>query len=262
MDNYYTITDNFSIDLLFISKEVSVLIRNEEVNEEILVKAPVVKEILTNQEVLIGYQLLKMDISQLNKDTELKIKSSWEWLQTILFRLGQFKTYSTIALHIRNFLEYIFISSVSFDHFQLKIGNININEQIWDYLFYIIKLIYGEKSNKPLDLSGMSEGARKFYLAQLENEKIISRIRQTGRRVNSKGEEIKKEEKGDEISKILLNITYSFPSFTFDYLLNQTMAQILWLQSYAAGAMSYEVNAKAFAAGNFKKGQTLKPFIN
>ena len=76
MDNYYTITDNFSIDLLFISKEVSVLIRNEEVNEEILVKAPVVKEILTNQEVLIGYQLLKMDISQLNKDTELKIKSS------------------------------------------------------------------------------------------------------------------------------------------------------------------------------------------
>ena len=35
-----------------------------------------VKEILTNQEVLIGYQLLKMDISQLNKDTGLKIKSS------------------------------------------------------------------------------------------------------------------------------------------------------------------------------------------
>ena len=77
MDNYYTITDNFSIDLLFISKEVSVLIRNEEVNkEEIIVKAPTVKEILTNQEVLIGYQLLKMDISQLNKDTGLKIKSS------------------------------------------------------------------------------------------------------------------------------------------------------------------------------------------
>jgi hypothetical protein len=39
------------------------------------------------------------------------------------------------------------------------------------------------------------------------------------------------------------------------------MAQILWLQKYAAGAVSYEVNAQAFAAGNVKKGKKLDFFI-
>jgi hypothetical protein len=39
------------------------------------------------------------------------------------------------------------------------------------------------------------------------------------------------------------------------------MAQIQWLQKYAAGAVSYEVNAKAFAAGNVKKGKKLDFFI-
>jgi hypothetical protein len=46
-----------------------------------------------------------------------------------------------------------------------------------------------------------------------------------------------------------------------DYLINQTMAQIQWLQKQAAGAVSYEVNAQAFAAGNMKKGKKLEFFI-
>jgi hypothetical protein len=58
-----------------------------------------------------------------------------------------------------------------------------------------------------------------------------------------------------------LAITYAFPSITIDYLLDQTMAQIQWLQKYAAGAVSYEVNAKAYAAGNVKKGKKLDFFI-
>jgi hypothetical protein len=61
--------------------------------------------------------------------------------------------------------------------------------------------------------------------------------------------------------KSLLTIVYAFPSMTIDFLLNQTMAQIQWLQKYAAGSMSYEVNAKAFAAGNMKKGSKLDFFI-
>jgi hypothetical protein len=63
------------------------------------------------------------------------------------------------------------------------------------------------------------------------------------------------------MAKILLSITYAFPSMTIDYLVDQTMAQIQWLQKHAAGAMSYEVNAQAFAAGNMKKGKKLDFFI-
>lgn len=65
----------------------------------------------------------------------------------------------------------------------------------------------------------------------------------------------------DALIKAFLSITYAFPSLTMDYLCNQTMAQIQWLQKYAAGAVSYEVNAQAMAAGNMKKGKKLDFFI-
>lgn len=69
------------------------------------------------------------------------------------------------------------------------------------------------------------------------------------------------EKNKDGLLKTFLFIEYKFPSYTHEYLLNQTMAQIQWLQKYAAGAVSYEVNAEVFAAGNMKKGSKLDFFI-
>ena len=100
---------------------------------------------------------------------------------------------------------------------------------------------------KPIIFS--SEEARKIYLAQKANEEKIRKIR------------AQKQGQGDELMKSLLSITYKFPSLSFDYLFNQTMAQIQWLQKHAAGAVSYEVNAQAYAAGNVKKGKKLDFFI-
>jgi hypothetical protein len=56
-------------------------------------------------------------------------------------------------------------------------------------------------------------------------------------------------------------ITYSFPSFTIDYLYDQTMAQIHWLRELAAGEVSYRLQSQAAAAGNIKKGNKLNFFI-
>lgn len=86
-------------------------------------------------------------------------------------------------------------------------------------------------------------------MAQQENEEKIRRIKSQGNQGT------------DDLMKAFLAITYAFPSLTIDYLFDQTMAQIQWLQKYAAGAVSYEVNAKAFAAGNMKKGKKLDFFI-
>ncbi len=86
-------------------------------------------------------------------------------------------------------------------------------------------------------------------MAQREQEEKIAKLKQS-----RNGDK-------DGLAKILLSITYAFPSITIDYLCNQTMAQIQWLQKYAAGAMSYEVNAQAMAAGNMKKGKKLEFFI-
>lgn len=86
-------------------------------------------------------------------------------------------------------------------------------------------------------------------MAQREQEEKIAKLKQS-----RNGDK-------DGLAKILLSITYAFPSITIDYLCNQTMAQIQWLQKYAAGAVSYEVNAQAMAAGNMKKGKKLDFFI-
>lgn len=94
-----------------------------------------------------------------------------------------------------------------------------------------------------------SEEARKLYLAQQEQEEKI-------RKIKSRGNQDK-----EGLMKAFLAITYAFPSLNFDYLFDQTMAQIQWLQKYAAGAVSYEANVKAFAAGNVKKGKKLDFFI-
>ena len=86
-------------------------------------------------------------------------------------------------------------------------------------------------------------------MAQRDQEEKIAKLKQS-----RNGDK-------DGLAKILLSITYAFPSITIDYLCNQTMAQIQWLQKYAAGAVSYEVNAQALAAGNMKKGKKLDFFI-
>jgi hypothetical protein len=83
----------------------------------------------------------------------------------------------------------------------------------------------------------------------MEQEEKIARIKRQGRQDK------------EALGKLFLSIIYAFPSLTFDYLINQTMAQIQWLQKYAAGAMTYEVNAQALAAGNMKKGKKLDFFI-
>jgi hypothetical protein len=57
---------------------------------------------------------------------------------------------------------------------------------------------------------------RAFYLKQQELEEKIKKIKDDNK------------ENGDKegLLKSMLSITYSFPSLTFDYLFNQTMAQI------------------------------------
>ena len=110
----------------------------------------------------------------------------------------------------------------------------------------MLRLSCGEKVEKPRIFS--SEDERQFYLAQKKTEERIKQI--------------KSQKPGDSESllKSFLTIQYVF-NLSFDYLAEQTLAQIQWLQGYAAGAVSYEVNAQAFAAGNMKKGKKLDFFI-
>ena len=236
--------NNFSISKLFMGKDITVYADNNP----FIVKVHSIKEFYENPDLNSVYHLWTSPLSIIQKLYFTEVKDSFDAMTTMIFEYGQYGKYRDIANKMREVLP-LFLPQVNIDMTQkeIKVNGITMTSEIWEYILYILKLSCGEKVNQPLSFD--SEEARKFYMAQREQEEKIAKLKQS-----HNGDK-------DGLAKILLSITYAFPSITIDYLCNQTMAQIQWLQKYAAGAVSYEVNAQALAAGNMKKGTKLDFFI-
>ena len=238
------ILDNYSITRLFISKDINIYCDNHI----ILLRVPTIKDFYTNLDLNSIYHMWTSSLEDLQKLFFTPITDSFNALQTMVFEYGQYDRYRTIANKMREVLMWL-IPEINIDMKQknFSVNGLIITSEIWDYILYILKLICGEKVTQPLSFD--SEEARKFFMAQKEKEEKIKRLKE------------QKNTDKEVLIKSFLSITYAFPSLTIDYLCNQTMAQIQWLQKYAAGAVSYEVNAQAMAAGNMKKGKKLEFFI-
>lgn len=239
------LNSDFSISKLFFSKDINI----SADGDNIVLHLKTIREIFTDLEWGRFYSIIsqKADESKKNIYTLLKISDSFALLRMILFTLGQYEQFRKFYDIFMYGLNEMF-SKVEIDNAAqtIKIDDVIMTAEIWDYIVYILKLSYGEDIKPPMKFD--SEEARQFFLAQQQYEKRIKEIRSQGG-------------KDDNFMKVLLVITYAFPSLTIDYLSNQTMAQIHWLQKLASGAVSYEVNAKAFAAGNVKKDSRLEFFI-
>lgn len=243
------ISSNYSITNLFVTKNIKVSI--DKVYAFTLV-AKSVGDILQNDEWNSVYHLLTLDILEWKEmlHNQVEYDEQLYYIQTMTFQLGAYKQYAKIVNAINKHLQEI-LPGLIIDNSEKvwKIDNLTITPEIWNYVVYLLKLIYGEKVQKPRIFSTQEEKA--FYLKQLEMENRIKKIKQKD--ANNKD--------ADGLMKNILAITYSFPSITIDYLFDQTMAQIHWLAKYAAQEVSYSVNAQAFAAGNMKKGKKLEFFI-
>lgn len=242
------LTDNFSISRLFMQKEVSVFLDKKLITTIHLKTA---RDFVCNSQWNGIYQLWT-DLDEWHRIfPNLQLDSIIEYLELLKFELGKYKQYSQFVDDMDQCFNETF-DFIDFD-FQLQkfiLNGVIITPEIWDYCVYLLKLSQGEKVTKPRTFN--SEEERAFYMQQLEYEKRIQQIKQKG---NSAG--------GDKegLIKTCLYIVYAFPSLTLDYLFNQTMAQIYWLQKMAAESVSYSFNEKAFAAGNVKNGKKLDFFI-
>ena len=240
-----TISDNYNLFNLFLTKRVKIRVDNKNQFE---INLPSIRDLSLNEAVNATFHIMSMTEKEVRKSIPVDIvKDSFDFAHLLLFNLGKYREYSETTDLLRNGLLF-FIPNVVLDYKtkQLIVDDITITKEIWEYILYLLKLSYGEKAEKPRTFG--SEDERKFYLAQKEMDERIKNI--------------KSQKKGDSegLLKAFLSIQYKF-NLSFDYLAEQTMAQIHWLQEYAAGAVSYEVNAQAFAAGNVKKGKKLDFFI-
>ena len=236
------IRDDFNLFKLFLEKNINIHVDGSVFK----IKVPTIKNLYLNNTINATYHLITLGDSERKKLIQ-NVESSFEFVSTIVFQLGIYKEYSTLAQTIVGGLKELLPGiEIDYTNKQFTIEDLIITDEIWEYILYIIKLSCGEKVEKPRTFN--SEEERQFYLAQ---KKMDERIRK-----------IKSQKPGDSegLIKSFLTIQYKF-NLSFDYLAEQTMAQIQWLQKYAAGAVSYEVNAQAFAAGNMKKGKKLDFFI-
>ena len=240
---------DFNITKLFLTKTLTIYPVENNNQLYFHLKLKVMKDFYENHDWNLFYQLFILKPERIKENFKAIIQdgSDFQYILLLLCNLGRYEQFSFLYTILRNNLESLFPEiEIDIEHSLIKVNNITMTDEIWEYVVYLLKLSYGEKVEKPLVFS--SEEARKFFLAQKEAEEKIKKLRQ---------------QSGDSegLIKMMLTITYKFPSLTIDYLFNQTMAQIQWLQRMAAGAVSYEVNAQAFAAGNVKKGKKLDFFI-
>lgn len=242
------LTDNYSISRLFIQKNVSIFYDKKLL---LILNFKTVREFFNDQDWNGVYHILTLDKDGwLEMFPKMNLTEPFDYVNLMLFNLGQYKQYSKLVDSMTKYLQEI-INDLEIDFVTktLKVHGVSITSEIWDYVVYLLKLNQGEKVTQPRTFQSPEE--RAFYLKQMEYERKIKKIRQNDS--NNKDQE--------GLIKTCLYIIYSFPSLTLDYLFDQTMAQIYWLQKMAAGSISYSFNEKAFAAGNVKKGKKLDFFI-
>lgn len=244
------ITDNFSITKLFVDKNITITINKETQQEKkIILKAPTIKDLQLNDCILSASYMWGLSAAKIEELFKIKVDNNLSFVELIFFN-GYFKEIQFFYSTFVNALNFLFSSVVYKKDIGLFIQDVQIDSEIWDYLVFIIKLSCGEKIEKPRDLSSISPAEKKWIEAQKKMQERIDSIKSKARQVDK-----------DVIIKMLLSITYAFPALNFDYLFDQTMAQIKWLQKYAAESVSYNVNSMAYAAGNVKKNSKLDFFI-
>jgi len=241
------INSNYSILNLFIkdNKEVKIFIGNQV----IILYLKSLKNFFSNEEWATCYTIICRDEYRKKLlPTQFQSEDSLTEIKNLIFEFGMYAQYTKIVSLLREQLSTL-IHNLFFDFKKKELiaNDVIITSDIWNYIINILKLSCGEKEEKTPVFE--NEAARQLYLAQKEFEKQVNKIK------NKNGGDT------EQILKILLTISYQIPALTFDYLFNQTMAQIHWLYTYAAQSVSYDVTKMAYASGNLKKGQTPNFFI-
>lgn len=170
----------------------------------------------------------------------LNLETSFEVLQNLTTNplFTNTKEFSIIHMTLVHFCQ-TYIEEFKIEERRLYIKDTPLNAELWDTIVNLIRRGSGSKETKTPIFK--TEAARKLYEQQLAAEAKIAKMRS------------KNNQDEDGLMKVCLLITYAFPSYTVDALLDLTMAQLIYLQSYAAKACAYETESTAYANGNLKK---------
>ena len=121
------IKDNFSIFNLFLEKKVKIQVDGEK----FYLTIPSIKEFSLNDEINAMYHIWILPNQQRQKIIPIPCETSFDFINTILFKLGIYKEYSNIVLRLKEALVFFLPEiEINYKEKQLIVDNITITEEI------------------------------------------------------------------------------------------------------------------------------------
>lgn len=231
------ITTNWSISQLFLNnKQIDVYVDGRKLTT---IKLPSIREITTNNDLTLFYNVFDAQALSILKEA-MKVDTSLAVLENLLVNplFTNMKEFSKIHAALLTIC-YLYIEGFKISDRILQIHNTKLTVELWDTIVSLFRQASALKEQVTPKFA--NDKARELYEKQLAAEAKIAKMRS------------KDDQDSDRLMKICLLITYAFPSWTVNALLDLTMAQLVFLQGYAAKACAYETESTAYANGNLKK---------
>lgn len=231
------ITTNWSITQLFVTNRVITIYDDGRSIGRIIL--PSIKQVYLDRFISMFYTLMESNNMKTLKET-LQMETNFEIVKNLTTNplFTNIQEFSVIHQTLISFCK-TYIENFKIENRILYINDTPLNDEIWNTIVNLIRQGAGHEEKKVPILK--TEAAKKLYEQQLAAETKIAKMRS------------KNSEDVNGLMKVCLLITYAFPSYTVDALLELTMAQLIFLQSYAAKSCAYETESNAYANGNLKK---------
>lgn len=120
------IRDDFNLFKLFLEKTVNVYVDGTLFK----IKVPIIKDLYLNNTINATYHLITLGDSERKKVIQ-NVESSFEFVNTIIFQLGIYKEYSTLAQTIISGLRELLPGvKIDYTNKQFIIGDLIITDEI------------------------------------------------------------------------------------------------------------------------------------
>ena len=121
------IKDNFSIFNLFLDKKVKIFTDSGS----FYVKIPTIKELSLDETLNSSYHIWTQPVDKMKKMLPMDFKDSFEFLNIILFQLGIYQEYNTVASNFKKTLSEIVPNiEIDYKNKQLIVNDITITSEI------------------------------------------------------------------------------------------------------------------------------------
>ena len=136
--------DSFSIFNLFLDKKVKITVDQKS----FYIRVPTIKEFSLNEAINSTYHMWTMSTDKMEQI--IHCKSSFEFVNNILFQLGIYKEYNSALKSFKEGL-YFFIPDIEIDYKNKKliVDDITITQEVWEYILHVLRLSSGQKVEKP-----------------------------------------------------------------------------------------------------------------